>query len=345
MKLHDRADVVRGPIIGRNVVVVGGAGFLGSHLVDHLIEDRHCNVLVLDNLVAGRREFVHKEAAFEHWDITGPEDGTRGIFKRFGAEYVLNYAAHPYVPMSYDRPLFVFNTNAMGAMKVVNAAMEAGCHGVLQVSSAELYGEGGNDYGDDRIDEDAPVSPHSSYGAAKAAVDYYCQAAWKERGTRVIALRQFNCVGERETHPYVVPEIIGQLARGYDPVARPLRLGNNSARDFLYAGDAVRAAVQLLEKGAWGGVYNLGSETAVTIHDLAQMLGDVMGCGRVMIETDPARVRPWEIWRLQSDNALIRDALGPTNVLERLVPLREALERTVDWFFQQGRQWPWERRA
>lgn len=183
------------------VAVVGGAGFLGSHLVDHLIEDRACKVLVIDNLIAGRREFVHPQAEFVHHDITGSEAHLTRLFCDSQIQFVFNYAAMPYVPDSYDRPLRVFDVNAMGALKVINAAQEAGCEAVLQVSSAELYGDPGYDnqtYSETkRITEDCVVRPHSSYGAAKAAIDALVQVRWREAKTPVIALRQFNCVWER----------------------------------------------------------------------------------------------------------------------------------------------------
>ena len=208
-----------------NVCVVGGAGFLGSHLVNHLIEDRQCKVMVIDNLVTGRLEFLHQDAKFEHYDITGSESYLRRLFEAYGVEYVFNYAAEPYIPVSFERPIHVFNVNAFGAIKVINAAEEAGCRGILQVSSAEIYGDQKG-----LISEDAAISPHSSYGASKAAIDFLVQVRWHEAKTPVIALRQFNCIGERETHPYVVPEIISQLA-----ASSVVELGNNSSRDFLYA--------------------------------------------------------------------------------------------------------------
>lgn len=357
-----------------NAVVVGGAGFLGSHLVNHLIEDRNCRVLVVDNLCAGRSEFIHKDARFEHHDITGSEEHLRATFFNWKAAavdrplFVFNYAAHPYVPDSFARPVHVFNVNAFGALKVINAAQEAGAEGILQVSSAEVYGNHPNDklinVGETascyyKIKEDAPVKPHSSYGASKAAIDALCQVRWREARTPVIALRQFNCVGERETHPYVVPEIISQLAAQQDWDGKnwvadeslgerhSVKLGNNSFRDFLYAGDAVRIAVELLERGSFGEVYNLGSESGIKVYDLAKLIGRVMGFADVRVEVDEARKRPWEIWHLQSDNTKLYCALGKrddvlTVEASQRVPLEEVLRRTDRWYEEQGRRWPWE---
>lgn len=337
-----------------NVAVVGGAGFLGSHLTDHLIEDRGCKVVVIDNLHSGRREFIHKDARFEHHDITTSEAHLLAMFKGHGIDFVFNYAAHPYIPDSFERPLWVFGVNAIGALHVINAAQEAGCEGILQVSSAEIYG-GSLQYeykgiGEQpKIDETAPVVPHSSYGAAKAAIDSMCQVRWREAKTPCIALRQFNCVGPRETHPYVVPEIINQLSKqvdqmfsvddGGDPNGVGIvKLGNNSFRDFQDAGDAVRMAVELLELGQFGEVYNMGSESGIKIYDLAKMIGRVMGFADVQVEEDASRKRPWEIWSLLSSNEKIYGIIEarPT------VSLEAALRKTVDWFMQNGRRWSWE---
>ena len=223
-------------------------------------------------------------------------------------------------------------------MKFINAAQEAGVEAILQVSSAEIYGEGQYKKGDSHeftnINEDASIAPHSTYGASKAAIDAWIRVRWKEAKTPCIALRQFNCVGERETHPYVVPEIITQLYQ----TGNRLSLGNDSVRDFLYAGDAVRSAVELLEKGDFGEVYNLGSEQGVRISKLAQMLSDIVGCGRVEITQDPARVRPWEIWHLQSDNRKINNTIS----YRPKVSLEEAFKKTVDWYVGNGKKWSWE---
>lgn len=338
------------------VAVFGGAGFLGSHLVDHLVEDRNCEVLVIDNLVIGHREWINPKARFIHHDITGSEDFTRKILKHHGAEYVFNYIAWPYIPDSFARPLHVFNVNATAAIKVINAAQEAGAEGILQVSSAEIYGDAGarrveaaehmgnadeiERLGGFRLCEDSPVLPHSTYGAAKAAVDYYCQTAWRERQTPVIALRQFNCCGERESHPYVIPEIIGQLAGPQNAEEARVRLGNNSFRDFQYAGDAVRMATELLERSEYGEVYNMGGEGGVKIYELAESLGRLMGFPRTRVDRDLERVRPWEIWHLQSDNSKLYSVIEgrPRTSLE------DALRLTIAWYRENGSRWPWENR-
>lgn len=303
-----------------NVVVVGGAGFLGSHLVEHLIEDRKCNVIVLDNLITGKLEYLHPKAKFIWCDITHSEMQLIRIFKQHKIDYVFNYSAEPYIPVSFERPLHVFDINARGALMVINASHEAGVKGVLQVSSAEIYG----DAPEYKINEEYPARPHSTYGASKLAIDILVQSRWREAKTPVIALRQFNCIGERETHPYVVTTIIEQLAK-----SKTIRLGNNSFRDFQYAGDAVRMATELLEKGQFGEVYNMGSEEGVKMYDLAKMLG------AVKVIKDKKRVRPWEIWHLQSDNSKLYGVID----YRPKVNLKDALKRTVKYFKDNGNKW------
>lgn len=319
----------------KTVAVIGGAGFLGSHLVDYLI--KHGNeVLVLDNLICGRRDFVNPAAEFIWMDITHSESLMRKLFEQRQVDYVFNYAAEPYVPASYERPLHVFDVNARGALMVMNAAHEAGVKGILQVSSAEIYGDASEnrDEGDRHtckaISEDFPARPHSTYGAAKLAIDAMVQSRFRESGCPVIALRQFNCLGERDVlHPYVVPEIYRQLC-----MRDTVYLGNNSFRDFMYAGDQARIAVELLENGKFGEVYNLGSEEGIKIYDLALMIGKIMGKDIQVVE-DPKRKRAWEIWHLQADNSKIYSVVWGRPA----VGLEEAVKRTIDYYRENPKSW------
>lgn len=306
----------------KKVVVIGGAGFLGSHLVDYLIELGN-EVLVLDNLIAGRKDFVNKKARFEWCDITQSEWALYKLFK--GQDYVFNYAAEPYVPCSYDRPLHVFDINARGALMVINAAQDAGVVRVLQVSSAEIYGDLV-----DAITEESHARPHSTYGATKLSIDTIVQTRWREAATPAIALRQFNCLGERDVlHPYVVPAIYQQAK-----VSNIVKLGNNSTRDFIYAGDAVKIAVDLIEKGQPGEVYNLGAQDKIKMYDLAGMIGRILGKELTVVE-DTARKRKWEIWHLLSDNTKIY------RTIERRpeVSLEEAVRRTINYYEEHPNQW------
>lgn len=279
-------------------------------------------MIVIDNLITGQKSFVHPKAKFFYHDITQSEGTLKKLFTQNNVEYVFNYAAEPYIPVSFERPLHVFDINARGALMVMNAAQEAGVKGILQVSSAEIYGDAPNH----KIDETYHANPHSTYGSAKLAIDSLVQCRWKESKTPAIAMRQFNCVGERETHEYIIPVIIDQVAK-----SNVVKLGNNSFRDFQYAGDAVRMATELLEKGNFGEVYNMGSEEGIKMYDLAILIGKLMGKD-IIVETDQARVRPWEIWHLQSDNT----KLYSTIEARPQVNLEEALKRTIEDYQKNG---------
>jgi nucleoside-diphosphate-sugar epimerase len=221
-----------------------------------------------------------------------------------------------------------FDINATSVLRVLNACQQSGIKGLLQVSSAEIYGDLKG-----QIKESDPVEPHSTYGVSKLAADGLVQVRWREASVPAIAMRQFNCVGERETHEYVIPEIISQLAK-----SNKVKLGNNSFRDFQYAGDAVAMAVELLEKGKFGEVYNMGSEGGIKIYDLANLIGKLMGHESVEIEVDQDRVRPWEIWHLQSDNTKLYSVIGTKNP----TPLEEGLKRTIQYFYDNGDKWDWK---
>lgn len=314
-------------ILNTNVCVIGGAGFIGSHLVDYLINEKNCNVIVLDNLITGQTKNINSKAKFIWHDIRDNENELVRILLNNNIEYVFNYAAEPYIPECFERPMHFFDINATSVLRVLNACQQANIKGLLQVSSAEIYGDMKG-----KIKENDPVEPHSTYGVSKLAADGLVQVRWREAKVPAIALRQFNCVGERETHEYVIPEIISQLDR-----SNTLNLGNNSFRDFLYAGDAVKMAVELLEKGQFGEVYNMGSEDGIKIYDLAYLIGKLMGHETTTINVDQSRVRPWEIWHLQSDNSKLYSVIEA----RATVSLEEALSKTIKYFYDNGRTWNW----
>jgi len=303
------------------VVVAGSCGFYGSHLVKHLIEDRHCEVIALDNLLTGQKKFLHPKAKFIWCDITQSEGRLYKILKGNKVDYVINCVAEPYVPISFERPLHVFDTNARGALMLINASQEAGVKGILQISSAEIYGDI-----DGKITEEAKTNPHSSYGASKLAIDTLVQARWHEAKTPCIALRMFNLVGENETHPYVIPEIIRQVS-----ISDNVYLGSNTYRDFQYAGDAAKMAVELLEKGNFGEVYNMGSEKGIQIYELAMVIGRLMG-KTIQVFHDVTRDRPKDINHLQSDNSKLYSVID----YRPKVSLEEALKLTIADYEKNG---------
>lgn len=326
---------------GRNVCVIGGAGFLGSHLVEHLVKKRNCKVLVLDNLITGSLDNIYRDQdlkdniRFVWYDIRDEEKELVRLLTDHDVQFVFNYAAEPYIPECFERPLHFFDINAVAVLRVLNACDEADVQAILQVSSAEIYGDAKGS-----ITEDAKIEPHSTYGVSKVAADGLVQVRWREARVPCIALRQFNCVGERETHEYVIPEIISQLYRQVTEEQPTIYLGNNSNRDFMYAGDAVELAVELLENGNFGEVYNMGSETHIQIYDLAALIAELMGFTQPLrIELSENKVRPWEIWHLQSDNTKLYKVVDRIE----LTPLRKALAKTIKYYLNNGGKWSYEK--
>lgn len=303
-------------------LISGGAGFIGSHIVDALVADGH-DVVVMDNLISGRREFVNPAARFVWGDIRSQQDLAR-VMRGEQFERVINLAAQPYIPDCFDDPELFFETNANGTLNVLRA-VEQFCPDarLLQYASAEEYGTQKG-----KIDESVAVRPQSTYGVSKVAADYLCQVRHRESGVKAIALRQFNCFGPRETHEYVIPEIISQLANG-----PTVALGNVKAeRDFLYVEDAARYAIELLEKGEPGEIYNLGAGNCISIETLARAIGLLMGHNEIRITVDPAKLRPWDIERLQSDNTKIHSVVE----YRPLTEMTEGLQNTIMYFREHG---------
>jgi nucleoside-diphosphate-sugar epimerase len=202
---------------------------------------------------------------------------------------------------------------------------------LLYVSTTEIYGEAQTV----PMDESHPVAPYNTYAVSKLAADRLCYTFNKEHGVPVIIARIFNSYGPRETEPYVVPEIITQLAKG--PV---VRLGNIKARrDLTYVADTSRGLMAALCSDIPNGeAVNVGSGKACTVEELVHALGETMGVGAVQIEIDPRRMRHHDIQLFICDASKLRSATG----WEPKVSLAEGLKKTVDWFNSHGQRWCWE---
>lgn len=302
-----------------NYLIIGGAGFIGSHVVDALINKGH-QVTVMDNFISGMKDFINPKAKFVWGDIRHQFDLER-VFKTAKFERCINLAAQPYIPECYDDPQLFFETNANGVLNVIMACEKNNVR-LLQYASAEEYGTQKG-----VINEHTPISPQSTYGVSKVAADYLCKVRRYESGLHAVILRQFNCYGPRETHAYVIPEIISQLSEG-----KEIFLGNiKSERDFLYVEDAAEYAIELLEKGTPGEVYNLGAGKCMSIEDLANLIAEVWG-KHCDIKIDPAKFRPWDIERLQSDNTKIHEVVD----YRPQINFREGLRKTITYFEEKG---------
>lgn len=314
-------------ITNTNVAVMGGAGFLGSHLCRHLLSKR-CNVYVFDNLSSGSRDYLPPGVTLLPLDIYAEMNRMVELFFKYEIDFVFNYAALPFIPDCLEEPIRAVEVNTLGALHVLEASRITEVEAVLMVTSAEVYGNS----------REHLIEPVSTYACSKAAIDLMIDSRVAESGVPAITLRQFNCVGERETHPYVVPEIISQLHRtGIDPSAPTVSLGADTARDFMYAGDAVQAATSLIEHGEFGEVYDLGSEVPYSVYNIAAMISSILYNEECKVKHDPARVRPRDVFYLRANNEKLIRTIGYN---PNKTPLKEALQRTIKDYQNNG--WLWE---
>ena len=317
----------------RNVLVSGGAGFIGSTLVRELIKE-NANVVVLDNFSSGdieNLEEVKDKIQVINGDIRDKD--LLKILKKNNIEYVFNLAAFPFIPESYDKPEEFFDVDARGVLNIMLASKEANVKRIMQYSTSEVYGTAKYV----PMDENHPTLPCSTYAVSKLAADRLCFTLHHEHNVPVIILRQFNVYGPRITQPYVISEIIKQLSRG-----NKIKLGNiNARRDLTYVTDAARGAIELMKcDAAVGDVVNMGSGKDWSIKELAEMVGSLMGYKSVEIEVIQKRLRPLDVERLQADYSKMNKLTGwkPT------IDLKEGLKKTIDWFKENGSQWIWEKK-
>ena len=324
---------MRGLLTGKNVLVTGGAGFIGSSLVRELLR-RGAKVIVYDNFIYGdKRNLAEVEDSIKivkgdvlSWKIYH-------TIKEYKVQYVFHLAAEPYIPHSYDNPEKFFDVNVKGTMNVLTACKTLDVKRIVHFSSSEVYGAAQYI----PMDEKHPTLPLSTYAVSKLAADRLCFVFHHEHGIPVIILRPLNAYGPRETQPYVIPEIISQLARG-----KVVKLGNIKARrDFTYVEDIARGAVDLMESDIPDGeVVNLGSNKTYSVEELAHLVGELMGYDKIEIEIEKSRLRPLDVNLLQCDYRKAKKYID----WEPKVDIREGLKRTIEWYMKNGRQWLYEKR-
>lgn len=300
------------------ILVTGGAGFVGSHIVDAYVAAGH-EVVVVDNLSTGRRENVHPQARLVEMDVRAPE--LIDLFQAEQPQVVNHHAANPSVSLSVREPLFDAGQNIMATLNVLEAARRTGVDHVIYISS------GGAMYGNPEYlpaDEQHPSNPVSPYALSKHTGERYARLYGLEHGQRWTSLRYANIYGPRQDplgEAGVVAIFIHNLLDGKRP---EIHWDGEQTRDFIYVGDCARANVLALEAGE-SRAYNVGTGVGTSINELFSTLLEVAGR-----EVEPRRGprRPGDARDSYLDCTRIERNLG----WRAEVSLREGLAETWRWF-------------
>ena len=302
-------------------LVTGGAGFIGSHLVRHLVE-AGADVVVLDNLVTGRLDNVPLKATFVEGDIAEPDTVARAIE---GCEVVFHQAALGSVARSVKRPLDSDRTNVHGTLNVLQCAQLAGVRRVVMASSSSVYG------GARQVPtpEDVPLVPRSPYAVTKLTGEHYARVFWELHGLETVCLRYFNVFGPRQRPDSQYAAVIPLFADALLTGRRPNVDGDGlQSRDFTFVADAVQANIRASQAPAAdcaGRAYNVARGEPHTLLELLDLLAEAAG-----VSADPTYGPPraGDIRHSHADISSARRDLG----YEPSVSFGQGLAITLEWF-------------
>lgn len=315
----------------KKVLVTGADGFIGSHLVERLLE-KNCKVTAfvyynsfnrwgwLDTFSKDKLEKIEIFSG----DIRDP-NGVRTAVK--DVEVIFHLAALIGIPFSYHSPDAYIDTNIKGTLNILQAARDSDVERVIVTSTSEVYGTA--QYVP--IDEKHPFQGQSPYSASKIGADRIAESFYRSFGVPVVIARPFNTYGPRQSARAVIPSIISQLLSG----RKEIKLGAlHPTRDLVYVKDTVEGFIKIAESvETIGKEVNIATQNEISIGDLAQKLIDMINPGVKILE-DEIRLRPEksEVERLLGCNNKIRLL---TNWEPRHT-LNQGLEKTIDWFKSKG---------
>jgi len=276
------------------LIVTGGAGFIGSHVADKLVELGH-EVLVIDNLLLGKKEFINKKAKFHKVDIRNLKK-LKKIFK--GAEAVFHMAADPRLPVSIEDPVTTHEINVTGTLNVLTAAKECGVKKVIFSSSCSIYGDQ-----ELPIKETSIPNPLSPYGLHKLMGEEYCRLFYSLYGLKMVCLRYFNVFGSRKlatgSYPMVIPIFLQQRKNN-----KKLTIvgDGEQTRDYVFVSDVVEANIKAWQsKVEDGEAINVGSGVQTSVSKIAELIGGE-------VEKTPAR--SGEMRFIEADRKKAKELLG-----------------------------------
>jgi UDP-glucose 4-epimerase len=304
-------------------LITGGAGFIGSHLVEGLLA-RSDAVRVLDDLSTGKRENLQPFAG--RVELIQGSVTDEGAVRRAveGCQAVYHLAALPSVSRSVEEPVPTHEVCATGTLRVLDAARQLGVRRVVYAASSSAYG----DIPGAVRHEDEPVSPMSPYAAAKLAGEFYCRCFTTVYGLETVRVRFFNIFGPRQDprSPYtgVIALFLAAMSEGRAP-----RIDGDGlqSRDFTYVTNAVQAVIKAAHApaAAVGNVYNIGNGGSTTVLDLVKNLNELLGTN---IQPSHGPPRPGDVRHSQADITRAHRDLG----YDPQVSFVEGLRRTLEWY-------------
>lgn len=305
------------------VLVTGGAGFIGSHLVRGLLEHGYSGIVVADNFVTGKLENlsgVLGEIELRQLDLSDLAQARQAVE---GVDCVLHHAAIPSVPRSVADPLESNSVNINATLNLLIAARDAGLKRFVYAASSAAYG----DSEEQPKTEDMSPNPLSPYAIAKLASEYYCSAFFRLYGLPAISFRYFNVFGPRQDpnseYSAVIPKFISAMLDGRSPAI----FGNGEqSRDFIYVDNVVQANLLALEVDrGFGEVYNIACGGSITLNELFRKLRAIM---RSDLEPTYAPARPGDVMHSQADISKAQRVLG----FQPSVSFDDGLRQTAAWF-------------
>jgi dTDP-glucose 4,6-dehydratase len=310
--------------VGRKALVTGAGGFLGSHLAEHLVKLGATTRAMVRYTSSGTWGWLDQSSLRGDMDvIAGDIRDPWSAWKALeDVDTVFHLAALIGIPYSYTAPHAYLETNTLGTLNILEAARRLGTRRVVCTSTSEVYGTAHYV----PLDEQHPLQGQSPYSASKIASDKMAQAYHLSFDLPVVTARPFNTYGPRQSARAVIPAMITQALAG-----ERVKVGSLlPTRDFNFVSDIVKgfAAIGSSGEGTLGEEINLGSGREVAVHELAAMIGRLLG-KRLDIEEDTARLRPGK----SEVNRLCADATKANNLLDwhSYVTLEEGLARTIEW--------------
>lgn len=305
-----------------NYLVTGGAGFIGSNIVEELVRLRR-RVRVLDNFITGSREnlapFMDKIELIEG-DI---RDKIALQKSMDGVDYVIHQAALRSVPKSVDDPFTTNDINVFGTLNLLMEAKKAGVKRVVYASSSSAYGDA-KKFPQKETDLPVPISP---YGVSKLAAENYCVTFAKTFGLETVSLRYFNVFGPRQNpeskYSAVIPAFIFNIVRGEAPV---VEWDGKQSRDFTFIGNVVEANLKAcIARGVSGEVFNVACGTTTSVIEIVSSVNRILG---TKVKPVFAPKRKGDVRKTCADISKLKNLLG----IKKLISFEEGIGITVQWF-------------